>query len=515
MGISRQRQLLMGKPFPNLLSLWDAKFGTRRGPQVQTSAAGLQPDADGNMVPWPNHHPLKGVIVQPAYSNLFNSRRLIISIEGDSRSNEVSPADTFWWNYIDYWLGATDKLLTNYAVGGETIASMVTQYATQAHLTRPNISQVGYFIVIAGANDLGTGVNRTGADTYDLIKQLWAAAKSDGYIVVASTEAGAAGWPQVNKDERDAYNVLVRSDSSLYDYLLEPDIHVPVTTTEYYIDGTHPSDLGARAYATMIAAALPGTFSVPITTETKTLTAQKYCLQAFGVGAEVACSYGTATAAVPLQFTALAGDTEFVGTDCGSWMLSAVGGIVFPRVDPGVSVAQTSATSLGVGASFLNTSQVVAALSARSGFTCAALVWMGYGNADHPAAQNNILSFRNSNIDLYTNNPSYISRGSDGTSFTGPDQVGWDRGEIHLKMVRLNAAGTHFQVGNMRFTDAMVPIDSVPVWGALTVYDGSYNPGTHLRLSYNGTGLLGFLQVQVWNKNASDAEILKVVGYAL
>jgi len=60
---------------PGLLSLWNAKAPSTCpvGPQIQTSVAGLQPDANGNMVPWPVNHPGKGVMVQPAYSNLFNA----------------------------------------------------------------------------------------------------------------------------------------------------------------------------------------------------------------------------------------------------------------------------------------------------------------------------------------------------------------------------------------------------------------------------------------------------------
>ena len=61
----------------------------------------------------------------------------------------------------------------------------------------------------------------------------------------------------------------------------------------------------------------------------------------------------------------------------------------------------------------------------------------------------------------------------------------------------------------------MVAIDANIVWRSWANYDGSMNPLTHLRFGYNLTVPIGFLQVQLWNKSASDAEILKVAGYAL
>jgi len=76
--------MLMGKSFPGLLSWWNAKTPTRsiRGPQLQTSVAGNQPDADGNMVPWPVLHPGKGVMVQPAYSNLLQNSKFEGAVSG-------------------------------------------------------------------------------------------------------------------------------------------------------------------------------------------------------------------------------------------------------------------------------------------------------------------------------------------------------------------------------------------------------------------------------------------------
>ena len=320
---------------PGLLSLWNAKTPSlcQVGPQIQTSVAGNQPDADGNMVPWPVNHPGKGVMVQPAYSELFNA------------------------------------------------------------------------------------------------------------------------------------------------------------------DPTGPV--------------------------TKTLTAQKYCVQCFGTGAEVVCgAFGTATAETPLQFTGTAADCLFTPTDCEHWMLTAAGGYVFPRVGKGLSVTSTASTSGGNGLAIPLNAQMTAALSGGA-FTAAALCWMGVGSGEFSVAKfdNNILDIKNSAtslqyLDIYnTNSGSTGSR--DGTTSRTLAVSAWLRGSFLLFLVQTNTAKTQFRVGYRRYTSALVAIDANIIWSAWSNYDGSYSPLTHLRFAYGLTVPIGFLQTQLWAKSASDAEILKVVGYAI
>ena len=69
---------------PGLLSLWNAKTPTLCpvGPQIQTSAAGPVPDADGNLQTFPVNHPGKGVMVHPAYSNLLQNSKLEGAVSG-------------------------------------------------------------------------------------------------------------------------------------------------------------------------------------------------------------------------------------------------------------------------------------------------------------------------------------------------------------------------------------------------------------------------------------------------
>lgn len=88
----------------------------------------------------------------------------------------------------------------------------------------------------------------------------------------------------------------------------------------------------------------------PTGAETKTLSAQKYCLQCIG-GSVAAGAYGTATPSVPLIFTASAGDQAFTPTDCTAWQLTASGGYVFPIIPPGQSAVSTVGTTTGNGLS--------------------------------------------------------------------------------------------------------------------------------------------------------------------
>ena len=181
---------------------------------------------------------------------------IIVAVEGDSRTAPPAPAVSFWPDYLpELWTPAAGGLV-NFGHGGDPLASMVTQYETEAHRVTPKPGQIGYFVLIGGANDLGTGMNATAAQTYEAAKTLWAKARADGFVVIASTETGAHRWPARNTAECAAYNRLVRSDPTRYDALVEPDAGLPFSAWRYYIDAVHLTDTGARTFAEMVARAL-------------------------------------------------------------------------------------------------------------------------------------------------------------------------------------------------------------------------------------------------------------------
>lgn len=186
----------------------------------------------------------------------------VLAIEGDSRTAPSSPTTNFWPSYLtNMWPGMRNLSISNFAVGGDTLQAMIGEYATQAHLLAPTnyAGQVGYFLIQGGANDLGTSGIGYGTNVYSYATQIWAKARADGFIVIASTETGAGiGWFASNTAETVIFNNLVRSDPTLYDYLLEPDIVTPLTRTDYYIDGIHYNDAGSLAFAKMVANTLTG-----------------------------------------------------------------------------------------------------------------------------------------------------------------------------------------------------------------------------------------------------------------
>jgi len=199
----------------------------------------------------------------PSVNAALQPKIPILACEGDSRTNETSPSTTFWPQYVVAKLGWTDARIHNFAVGGGTVAGMASAYATEAHVVAPSTDEVGYFVIYAAANDLGPGVLATGASVYENLKLIWAAARTDGYVVVASTEAGSSGWTEAINAQKVILNGLIRSDPSLYDLLLEPDTHPQLSATAntlYYLDGTHLTDLGSSLFAEMVAAAISPTY---------------------------------------------------------------------------------------------------------------------------------------------------------------------------------------------------------------------------------------------------------------
>ena len=183
----------------------------------------------------------------------------VIVVGGDSRSNKSSPTDIFWPTYVDdLWSEVSDITIYNTAVGGRTLGAILDAYPTEVAPHKPN-GDYRYFVIIAAANDLGVGMGATGANTYEVAKQLWALAKADGFTVIASTEAGARTWPQTNKDQCAIYNTLVRSDPTLFDALIEPDVEMPNSdiSSPYYIDGVHLTDVaGSSKMAELVVSAI-------------------------------------------------------------------------------------------------------------------------------------------------------------------------------------------------------------------------------------------------------------------
>ena len=67
-----------------VVHLWNAKEPTTAGigPQPVYASASQQPDANGNLVTWPNYVPGRGVEVHPAYTQLAQNSKLLNAVAG-------------------------------------------------------------------------------------------------------------------------------------------------------------------------------------------------------------------------------------------------------------------------------------------------------------------------------------------------------------------------------------------------------------------------------------------------
>ena len=389
------------------------------GPQPVYAAASQQPDANGNLVTWPNYVPGRGVEVHPAYTKLGNNSVFAGAVAGSPGTTPTG------WTYT--------------VVDSPTIA--VTDVNGENKLT-------------------------------------FSGTASRGYLSLSQSVAALAVY---------TFDVMVTADGVLR-----------YTDLEYcsLTGGTIVVMKDGVVIADETAVPAAGTFklSVKVTAGAVGDTA----IFRFGLGAS-AVATGTVSVWQP-QLVLGAYSLPYVRSTTGS-----------------VSVASTAATSAGNGLAIPLDARMTAALSAGGRFTAAALCWMGVGSGELPTSTDHgCLSVRNINNDIIYFNDSAgnkrIVRSFDGTTNAASVQT-WGRGEIHLKVVQTNAAGTQFRVGNRRYTSAMVPIDAL-TWGAWANYDGSMNPLTHLRFGYNSTVPIGFLQTQVWNKSCTDAEILNLLRYA-
>jgi len=287
---------------------------------------------------------------------------------------------------------------------------------------------------------------------------------------------------------------------------------------EYGVDvGVVPYHIPGRGvyvgpgYANLFANVTP-------TTESIDLTAQKYCLQVFGTGASCAAgAYGSATESTPLIFTAAAAPQSLVPTSCTKWMLTAAGGYAFPYIPPGTTRASNASAVGGNGYSVEMGDKLLGCFTGQ--FTAVTLCYMDAGSADLPTAItiNNLACQASSTAGalycLTQSGSGRTVRASDGVNVATVSSA-WNRGEIHLRLVETNPDNAaQFRTACQRFTAALEPIDTSPVYSSWAVFDGSFNPETHLRFGYGITVPMHMSSVQVWNEGGIDVDIVRT--YAL
>jgi lysophospholipase L1-like esterase len=183
----------------------------------------------------------------------------IFVFEGDSIS-DVSLYGTWPLRLSEFSAYFARGVPYYYASGGSRADIITGEYATQGgQITLPSGADAYYFLRV-GTNDIGNG--SSAATIYNNLKTIWAAARATGYKVVASTVSPSVFYTGNSALEavRVDLNNLILGDTTLYDRILRPDALFPDTNDNvYYLDGTHFTDAGNRAFARHVVRVVLGT----------------------------------------------------------------------------------------------------------------------------------------------------------------------------------------------------------------------------------------------------------------
>lgn len=185
--------------------------------------------------------------------------------EGDSLTYGTGVGVTPFSEYLKVQSGWGGRPV-NVAYNSETVATGLTQYATQVRPFRPDAvySTRGLLFAWFGTNELNNGVAATAIQT-DL-NSYWSGGRTDSFRVIAFTvlPRADAGWSGADETQRLALNISIRAALANYDRLIDvaafdgtggtPDFSNPSNTTYYLADGLHLNSAGEQALANWIFA---------------------------------------------------------------------------------------------------------------------------------------------------------------------------------------------------------------------------------------------------------------------
>lgn len=122
----------------------------------------------------------------------------------------------------------------NTAVGGRIVQDAIDGYTAEVHPYRPLVAGTkSLYLCMGGVNDVLAGTSA--ATIYANLKTLWALARADGFVVVAFTITHSASG---NEAIRIAANKLIRSDKTLFDLLVEPEL-LPLESDLHFSPASH------------------------------------------------------------------------------------------------------------------------------------------------------------------------------------------------------------------------------------------------------------------------------------
>ncbi|MEO7044355.1 MAG: SGNH/GDSL hydrolase family protein [Ferruginibacter sp.] len=177
----------------------------------------------------------------------IQSKRLIII--GDSYSVAGN-----WPLYLSDSIPTLSRYnKVNFAVSGQKTYEMVANYATTAHLAKPNTGDDFWLFCYAGINDLA-GAALSADSVYTNLKYLWSNARSDGFKVVAFTVIKSLYLTPSKDSQRVKLNNYILGNSSLYDYVIDQSsVFNPSVDYTVFADSTHLNATGWKMFAGTIA----------------------------------------------------------------------------------------------------------------------------------------------------------------------------------------------------------------------------------------------------------------------
>ena len=522
---------------PGLLSLWNAKTPSvcPVGPQIQTSVAGTQPDANGNMVPWPVNHPGRGVMVHPAFTKLGNN-----SVFDGAVAGSPGTTPTGW----TYTVVDSPTMAVTDVEGENKLTFSGTASRGYLSLSQAVAALAVYTFDVMGAAD---GVLRYADFEYCSLTGGTIVVMKDGVVVADETAvpaagtfklsvkvtAGAVGDTAIFRFGLGASAIATGTVSVWQPQLVLGAYSMPYvrsTTGSVAVASTAATSLGIGA-AIPLNAAMREAFQRSVTdgvelitaaadreftadtgwwTKTNATIADGKCTIAVA-GGSIVRTMLTAGYSYRVRFTIAgytsgsAGISSSTTTTAGR-LPNANGSFVLDIVANGGAPTVLGFVSTVAGVSFDNISIQRLATAV---FTAAALAYLGASSTE-VTADTNILAFSNAVTGGIYAATGGVFKASDGTNTaTVTVAGGWARGETPLVAWKTNTAGTKMYIGYKKAADADI------TWGAEANYSGSVNPGTHVRWGYTIDKSLGAIQSQAWNRPVTNAEIVSLTRLAV
>ncbi len=197
---------------------------------------------------------LDKVVNQTEMENAMYLKKAFLLFEGDSRFSTFLPPEyavgQLHSSYNKYYIH------DNKAVAGSVVSDLVSRQASDIALMRNGLRNI--LVVLIGYNDAKNG-GVSMVTLYTHIANYCSYMKSAGFEVALCTEIDGSsnygGW----SDDYLVLNEMLKADYSFANYLIDLGADSRLqdhTNTTYFIDGVHPTPLGAEVIGGIIAETL-------------------------------------------------------------------------------------------------------------------------------------------------------------------------------------------------------------------------------------------------------------------